>query len=78
MLDKKNTGKSRETFNLGTGTGSSVLEVIESFERVSGPKTTFTKWSLEREGDVTEAYANTHKANALGWKAPECTLDGNG
>ena len=63
-----------ETFNLGTGTGSSVLEVIQSFERVSGQKLPY-KIVPRREGDVTEAYANTHQANTvLGWKA-ESTLD---
>lgn len=73
LLEKKNTDRV-ETFNLGTGTGSSVLEVIQSFERVSGQKLPY-KIVPRREGDVTEAYANTHKANTvLGWKA-ESTLD---
>ena len=58
-----------ETFNLGTGTGSSVLEVITSFEKVSGQKLNY-KIVGRREGDITEAYANTEKANTvLGWKA---------
>jgi len=73
LLNKKNLDKV-ETFNLGTGTGSSVLEVIQSFERVSGQKLPY-KIVPRREGDVTEAYANTHKANTvLRWKA-ESTLD---
>jgi UDP-glucose 4-epimerase len=73
LLEKKNVEKV-ETFNLGTGTGSSVLEVIESFERVSGQKLPY-KIMPRREGDITEAYANTDKANnVLGWKA-ESTLD---
>ena len=73
LLEKKNTDRV-ETFNLGTGTGSSVLEVIQSFERVSGQKLPY-KIVPRREGDVTEAYANTHQANTvLGWKA-ESTLD---
>jgi UDP-glucose 4-epimerase len=63
-----------ETFNLGTGTGSSVLEVIGSFEKVSGKKLPY-KIVPRREGDITEAYANTDKANdVLGWKA-QSTLD---
>ena len=63
-----------ETFNLGTGTGSSVLEVIHSFEKVSDKKLPY-KIMPRREGDVTEAYANTDKANnVLGWKA-ELSLD---
>jgi len=58
-----------ETFNLGTGTGSSVLEVIQAFEKVSGQKLPY-KMVDRREGDITSAYANTDKANnVLGWKA---------
>ncbi len=73
LLDKKNLEKV-ETFNLGTGTGSSVLEVIQSFEKVSGQKLPY-KIVDRREGDVISAYANTDKANnVLGWKA-ESTLD---
>jgi UDP-glucose 4-epimerase len=73
LLDKKNAEKV-EIFNLGTGTGSSVLEVIHSFERVSGQKLPY-KIVDRREGDVISAYANTDKANnVLGWKA-ESTLD---
>jgi UDP-glucose 4-epimerase len=73
LLNKKNLEKV-ETFNLGTGTGSSVLEVIHSFEKVSGKKLPY-KIVPRREGDITEAYANTNKANnVLGWKA-QSTLD---
>ena len=73
LLHKKNIDKV-ETFNLGTGTGSSVLEVIQSFEKVSGEKLNY-KIVGRREGDITEAYANTDKANTvLGWKA-ELSLD---
>ena len=68
LLNKKNIDKV-ETFNLGTGTGSSVLEVITSFEKVSGQKLNY-KIVGRREGDITSAYANTDKANTiLGWKA---------
>ncbi|MFV5702232.1 UDP-glucose 4-epimerase GalE [Flavobacterium sp. XS2P12] len=73
LLNKKNTAKV-ETFNLGTGTGSSVLEVIHTFEKVSGKKLPY-KIVGRREGDVTSAYANTDKANTvLGWKA-QSTLE---
>lgn len=58
-----------ETYNLGTGTGSSVLEVINAFEKVSGQKLPY-KIVGRREGDVISAYANTDKANTiLRWKA---------
>jgi len=63
-----------ETFNVGTGVGSSVLEVIHSFERVSGKSLNF-KYAPRRDGDVITAYANTKKANNdLGWKA-QSSLD---
>ncbi len=68
LLEKKNTEK-METFNLGTGRGSTVLEVINAFEKVSGKKLPY-KIVGRREGDIMEAYADTKKANdILGWKA---------
>lgn len=68
LMDNKNTAKV-EIFNVGTGKGSSVLEVIETFEQVAGQKLPY-KIVGRREGDITEAYANTDKANSiLGWKA---------
>ena len=74
LLNKKNEAKV-ETFNLGTGTGSSVLEVITTFEKVSGQKLPY-KIVARREGDITSAYANTDKANAvLGWKAKSTLED---
>ena len=63
-----------EVFNIETGTGSSVLEVVESFERVSNQKLNY-KIVERRKGDVISAYADTTKANTiLGWKATS-TLD---
>ena len=68
LLNKENNAKV-ETFNLGTGTGSSVLEVIIAFEKVSNQKLNYQIVG-RREGDVISAYANTDKANTLlGWKA---------
>jgi UDP-glucose 4-epimerase len=73
LLKKQNLEKV-ETFNLGTGTGSSVLEVINAFEKISGQKLPY-KIVARREGDITSAYANTDKANnVLGWKA-QTTLE---
>jgi UDP-glucose 4-epimerase len=67
LLENKNEDKV-EIFNLGTGIGSSVLEVISSFEKVSGKPFPY-KIVDKREGDVTMAYASTDKANTiLGWK----------
>ena len=73
LVDAKNDSNF-EVFNLGTGTGSSVLEVIQSFERVSGEKLNY-RIAPRRAGDVIQAYADTQKANdVLGWKA-QSTLD---
>ena len=73
LLDQKND-TNFETFNVGTGVGSSVLEVIQSFEKISGKSLNY-KFAARREGDVIQAYANTDKANnVLRWKA-ESSLD---
>ncbi|KAB5490173.1 MULTISPECIES: UDP-glucose 4-epimerase GalE [Flagellimonas] len=73
LLQNENSSN-YEVFNLGTGKGSSVLEVIHSFERVSGKKLNY-KIVDRREGDVIQAYADTKKANeVLGWKS-KSTLD---
>ena len=73
LLDKKNLEK-LEVFNLGTGKGSSVLEVIQAFEKVSGMKLPY-RIVARREGDVTSTYAATDKANTvLGWKT-QSTLE---
>lgn len=68
MLSKK--GKSKlEIFNLGTGNGFSVLEVINAFERVSGVKLNY-KIVPRRPGDIEKVWADTNFANIeLGWKA---------
>ncbi|HRB72886.1 MAG TPA: UDP-glucose 4-epimerase GalE [Flavobacterium sp.] len=73
LIDHKNESKV-EVFNVGTGKGSSVLEVIRTFEKVSGKLLPY-KIVGRREGDIIEAYANTDRANqVLGWKA-ELTLE---
>ena len=73
LLNGKNEAN-YEVFNVGTGTGSSVLEAIQSFEKVSGRKLNY-KIVDRRPGDITSAYADTTKANkVLGWKA-EYTLE---
>lgn len=56
-------------FNVGTGKGNSVLEVIKTFEIVSGEKLNF-EIGPRREGDVEQTYADVTRANAkLGWRA---------
>ena len=63
-----------EIFNLGTGTGSTVLEVIQAFEKANDLKLNY-KIVGRRAGDITAAYADNTKAeNELGWK-PETPLE---
>ena len=68
LLEKK-AKENFEVFNVGTGTGSTVLEVITAFEKASGQKLNY-KIVGRRAGDVVEAYAQTDKmSSALGWKS---------
>lgn len=58
-----------EFFNIGTGKGSSVLDVIKAFEKANNVKLNY-KFDKRREGDITAAYADTNKANKeLQWKS---------
>jgi len=70
MLNEKT--KSRvETFNLGTGRGLSVLEIIDTFEKVNGVKIPY-KIVDRREGDIEKVWADpTYANNELGWTAIE-------
>ena len=73
LISHKNANN-YEVFNVGTGKGSSVLEVIKAFEKVAEQPLNY-KVVGRREGDITAAYADTKKANnTLGWKA-ESTLE---
>jgi len=68
LLDRKNKS-AFEVFNIGTGKGSSVLDVIKAFEKVSNQPLNY-KIVDRREGDIIEAFADTSLANTeLKWKA---------
>ena len=68
LLDGDNK-TSFEVFNIGTGKGSSVLDVIKSFENATDTKLNY-KIVDRREGDIVEAYADTSLAkNELKWEA---------
>ncbi|MDA3952168.1 MAG: UDP-glucose 4-epimerase GalE [Bacteroidales bacterium] len=68
MIENKNKNN-LEVFNLGTGTGSTVLEIVNAFEKVSNEKLIY-KIVERRLGDVESVYADTKYANEeLGWKA---------
>jgi UDP-glucose 4-epimerase len=68
LLENSNK-KSYEVFNLGTGKGLSVLEIIQTFEKATGQKVNYTIYP-RRPGDIAQVYADTSLANnELGWKA---------
>ena len=68
-LFNKENNKNYEFFNIGTGKGSSVLEVIETFNEVCGFNLNY-KVVGRRSGDVVSAYADTTKANnELKWSS---------
>jgi len=68
LLNGKNK-KAFEIFNLGTGNGFSVMEVINSFEKISGMKLNY-KIVERRPGDIEKVWSDTAFANQeLGWKA---------
>ncbi len=72
LIEKKNQTK-LEFFNLGTGTGSTVLEVVHAFEDANDVKLNY-EIKERRAGDIIEAYANNALAEKeLGWK-PETKL----
>ncbi len=73
LIEKENK-TAYEMFNLGTGNGFSVFEVIKSFEKVSNSKLNY-KVVDRRAGDIVQIWADTTFANdELGWKA-EKSLD---
>ena len=71
-LDYMQSEKSKEkyqVFNVGTGNGSSVLEVIQSFERTSGEKLNY-KIAPRREGDIAMIYADAkYTMETINWSA---------
>ena len=74
MLDNPDTDPI-EIFNLGTGSGVSVLELINTFETATGVAVPH-KIVGRREGDIEKVWADPHKANTvLGWKAETSLAD---
>jgi len=68
LLNQKNES-AFEFFNVGTGMGVSVLQLLHAFERATGQKINY-KIVGRRAGDVEQIYADTTKANqVLGWKS---------
>ncbi|MBY0425848.1 MAG: GDP-mannose 4,6-dehydratase [Cytophagales bacterium] len=74
-LEKSSQVPMYDTFNIGTGAGNSVLEMVHGFERVTGVKLNY-RIVDKRVGDVEQIYADTKKANTvLGWKAEKTIED---
>lgn len=68
-MEEQKAESNYEVFNLGTGKGSSVLEIIHAFETTTGEKLDY-KIGDRREGDVEQVWGDvTKSAAALGWKA---------
>lgn len=73
LIDKKNQSNC-EIFNLGTGNGITVLEMIRCFEAISGNKLNY-RIAERRPGDIPAIYANNEKAReTLGWQ-PKFALE---
>lgn len=72
---KNQKAKFHDVFNVGTGKGSSVLEVINTFEKVTGQKVNY-KIGPRRSGDIIANYADPSKSEkVLGWKAQKSLAD---
>jgi UDP-glucose 4-epimerase len=68
-LNKLAAGPGLVTYNLGTGQGVSVLEMIKAFEQACGHEIPY-QFSVRRAGDIASCYADSSKANnELGWEA---------
>ena len=68
-LEYSQTHNGAQAFNLGTGKGCSVLELVSAFEKVTGTSVPFVI-EARRPGDIAVCYANTSKAKQLlGWQA---------
>lgn len=68
-LDKISVSSGVNTYNLGTGNGYSVLEIVRAFEKASGVEIPY-KITGRRQGDIAECYADATKAKEeLGWEA---------
>lgn len=69
LMDDPSDDTVIDTYNLGTGKGSSVLEVIKAFEKANGVEVPY-QICARREGDITIAYADPQKAEKeLNWKS---------
>ena len=74
-LGQLKPGTGVKTFNLGTGKGTSVLQMLQAFERASGKKIAY-EINPRRAGDIATCYADPQRANQeLGWSAKKTVDD---
>ena len=75
LEDSETNTKNPKVYNIGTGKGTSVLEMIRIFEEISGKKLPY-KFGPQRKGDIPEIYANTERVNKeLKWEAKKSIKD---
>ena len=74
-IEKLKTTKGVHAWNLGVGTGYSVLDMVDAFEKASGRSVPY-RFAPRRSGDIAACYANPDKAfDELGWKAEKGLVD---
>ncbi len=75
MLDEQTDSNYYDVFNVGTGEGYTVLELIKTFEEVNGEKLNYSI-GPRREGDVEKIYAQSDKVNSvMKWTAEKTMAD---
>lgn len=76
LLDKQTVENYYDVFNVGTGSGNTVLELIRTFEEVNNLKINY-KIGERREGDIEKIYAQADKIKSLmGWQAEKTLAEG--
>ncbi|HAS44370.1 MAG TPA: UDP-glucose 4-epimerase GalE [Microscillaceae bacterium] len=76
LANKSENGSICEVFNIGTGKGNSVQELVHTFEKVNNLKLNY-EFGKRRPGDIEQIYASVDKANQqLGWQTKRSLEDG--
>ena len=69
LIDQKEASSYYDFFNIGTGDGTSVLQIIQAFEKITGEKVNY-ELKPRRSGDITAVYAAIGKSkDVLGWQS---------
>ena len=69
LIDQKDAASYYDFFNIGTGDGTSVLQIIQAFEKITGEKVNY-ELKPRRSGDITAVYAAIGKSkDVLGWQS---------